>query len=748
MIVHSKHSAPSEEPASAGALVRMALIGAGMVLFAAVLPSLLLTAAPAGVATLPLAKSAAAIIAAAALPAAVGIAVIAVLTRHICRRWGRLAESRARNRAIVDNMIDGAIHIDHNGNLVALNAAAEGIFGRTSQEVRGRPLTTLLAGPDRNDIAARIRDGSGGDLGETREATGLRRDGSTFPLYLAISTVNVGAHPVYTAIVRDLTETRDRMQELAKARDDALAADRAKSQFLAVMSHEIRTPMNGLLGMLELLRDSQLSRQQQELIDTAEQSGNLLLNLINDILDLSKIEAGKLDVQEIDFDLRGTVEEITAMVASSVRDKDLEVASFVEPEVPGRVRGDPYRVRQVLMNLMGNAVKFTPTGEVVAHVTVEAFHGDEVLLRVRVRDTGIGIEPDVMPGLFRPFVQADSSTTRRYGGTGLGLIISKRLVELMGGEIGVDSTPQQGSTFWFTLRLRHSRDEAPSHSEDLRGVRVLIVDDNATNRLILERYLANWGALTESVVDGRSALDALRCALRAENPFALAILDLQMPEMDGLELAERISGDQALADTRLMMLSSMGHPGAGARRAGIAISLLKPVRQSLLRDAVVKVLGRTPKGAGIGIPEPPAAEPAPKPEAAYRARVLVAEDNPVNQTVAVAMLRRLGIDADLVENGQLAIEALAAHEPYDLVLMDVQMPVLGGLEATRRIRDACDGQDAIPIIAMTAAASNSDRDACLAAGMNDFVAKPFERAQLESVLRQWLPAYGGERASQ
>jgi len=223
MIVHSKHSAPSEEPASAGALVRMALIGAGMVLFAAVLPSLLLTAAPAGVATLPLAKSAAAIIAAAALPAAVGIAVIAVLTRHICRRWGRLAESRARNRAIVDNMIDGAIHIDHNGNLVALNAAAEGIFGRTSQEVRGRPLTTLLAGPDRNDIAARIRDGSGGDLGETREATGLRRDGSTFPLYLAISTVNVGAHPVYTAIVRDLTETRDRMQELAKARDDALA---------------------------------------------------------------------------------------------------------------------------------------------------------------------------------------------------------------------------------------------------------------------------------------------------------------------------------------------------------------------------------------------------------------------------------------------------------------------------------------------------------------------------------------------
>ena len=748
MTVQSKQTAPSTEPGSARGLLWLALAGTGALVLGTLLlttvlvrglPDLLEPAAP---------EAARAILLAAGLPAGAAVAIIGLLVWQMQRRLHRLAESRARNRAIVDNMIDGAIHIDHTGNLVALNAAAEHIFGRRSGELRGRPMTTLLAGPHRDEFTARIRShgaGSGESLGEAREVTGVRRDGTQFPLYLAISGVNVGDHPVYTAVVRDLTETRARMQELAQARDDALAADRAKSQFLAVMSHEIRTPMNGLLGMLELLRDSQLSPQQQELIDTAEQSGNLLLNLINDILDLSKIEAGKLDVQDIDFDLRGTVEEITAMVASSARDKDLEMASFIEPDVPARVRGDPYRVRQVLMNLMGNAAKFTPSGEVVIHVAVAERHDDEVTLRVRIRDTGIGIDSEILPNLFRPFAQADSSTTRRYGGTGLGLVISKRLVELMGGEIGVESEPGQGSTFWFTLRLVRSRDEPANHSEDLNGVRVLIVDDNATNRLILERYLANWGAFTESTTDGRGALTALRRALTAEQPFELAILDLQMPEMDGLELAERISGDPALADTRLMMLSSMGHPGAGARRAGIAVSLLKPVRQSLLRDAVAKVLGHTPEGAGIGTPEPEPSPPPPQPK--VKARVLVAEDNPVNQTVAMAMLRRLGIEADLVDNGQEAITALASDNHYDLVLMDVQMPVLGGLEATRLIRAGEDqkangGAPAIPIIAMTAAASNSDRAVCLAAGMNDFVAKPFERAQLAAVMRQWLPNRG------
>ena len=431
--------------------------------------------------------------------------------------------------------------------------------------------------------------------------------------------MQTGGYPVFTAIARDLTDTRRQMAELAEARDQAMAADRAKSQFLAVMSHEIRTPMNGILGMLELLRDGSLSQQQLDFLDTAEKSSNMLLSIINDILDLSKIEAGKLDLQDIEFDLRASVEEVTALVASNARDKLVEVASFVERDVPSQVRGDPYRIRQVLLNLMSNAVKFTQDGEVVAHVSAKPDGEQGLIVRVQVRDTGIGIEPEVAQKLFQPFTQADASTTRRFGGTGLGLVISKRLVKLMGGEIGVDSAANKGSTFWFTVRLARS-ESPPQRTEcDLRGARVLIVDDNATNRLILENYLRNWGAETESVDGGPAAIMSLQRAIGDGQPFALAILDMQMPEMDGIELAQRIKGDSSLQATRLLMLSSLGYPGEDARRAGIGVSLLKPVRQSLLHAAAMKVLG---------MPQPAADIPAPRrtpPQRRFHAKVLVAE---------------------------------------------------------------------------------------------------------------------------
>ncbi len=440
-----------------------------------------------------------------------------------------LAESRERNRAIVDNMVDGAIHIDGDGRLVALNSAAERIFHWYSAELRDKPLTTLLAtcshGQMEGVLHDQITESPNQDpSSRTHEVIGRRRDGTEFPLYLAISEVQTGGYPVLTAIARDLTDTHRQMAELAEARDQAMAADRAKSQFLAVMSHEIRTPMNGILGMLELLRDGSLSQQQQDFLDTAEKSSTMLLSIINDILDLSKIEAGKLDLQEIEFDLRASVEEVTALVASNARDKLIEVASFVERDVPNQVRGDPYRIRQVLLNLMGNAVKFTQDGEVVAHVSVKQDGEHGLVVRVQVRDTGIGIEPEVAEKLFQPFTQADASTTRRFGGTGLGLVISKRLVNLMGGEIGVDSTANEGSTFWFTVRLARSESPPQRTERDLRTARVLIVDDNATNRLILESYLRNWGAETESVDSGRSgdlctaAGDRRRSTLRAGHP--------------------------------------------------------------------------------------------------------------------------------------------------------------------------------------------------------------------------------------
>jgi signal transduction histidine kinase/DNA-binding response OmpR family regulator len=602
-------------------------------------------------------------------------------------------------------------------------------------------MSILFAEPYRSEYRERIRDAR--PLGETdapteiRELEGTRKDASGFPLYIAMSRVDIGSSRVFTAVVRDLTETRRQMNALARARDEAMSADRAKSEFLAMMSHEIRTPMNGVLGMLELLRDSQLSRQQQDFINTAEKSGSLLLTVINDILDFSKIEAGKLELQEIDLDLRGIVEEVSGLIASGVRERPIEVASFVHRDVPRVLTGDPYRIRQILMNLMGNAAKFTACGEVVVRVGLDRQTPDGWLVRFEVTDTGIGIDPQTLETLFRPFTQADASTTRRFGGTGLGLVIAKRLAVLMGGEIGVESTPGVGSTFWFTLGLKAAAQGPDCEESDLCGIRTLIVDDNATNRLILENHLARWGARTECAEDGVQALRALQRGLERNQPFDLAILDMQMPGMDGIELAHRIKGDESLGATRLIMLSSLGYPGPEARRVGIEVTLLKPVREILLHDAAAKVLGMARQDAGI-VPAPHK-----RPTRRFDARVLVAEDNAVNQKVVNMMLRRFGIEPSLAPDGQAAVDAFGTAD-YDLILMDVQMPVMSGHEATRRIRAAeqASGKDThVPIVAMTAGVSGRDREACTAAGMDDFISKPAQVAELEAVLLRWLPGH-------
>lgn len=676
----------------------------------------------------------------------VGVLLFAVVAavafaRSFREQIGQLAESRERNRAIVDNMVDGAIHIDGDGRLVALNAAAERMFGQSSKEARGQPLSILLTPEHRQQIETKIRlaaarIGTEPPLNVALEVQGLRCNGTSFPLYLAISEVVMGSYPVFTAIARDLTETKRQMQELAETRDKAMAADRAKSQFLAVMSHEIRTPMNGVMGMLDLLRDGNLTEQQLEFIDTAEKSSNVLLGIINDILDLSKIESGKLDLQELDFNLGTMLEEVAALVASSARDKALEVATFVESVVPRRVRGDPYRLRQVLSKLMGNAVKFTKQGEVVMEARLIAANDDWIDVRIQVRDTGIGIAPEIAKTLFQPFTQADASTTRRFGGTGLGLVISKRLIELMGGEIGFESKLGEGSTFWFRVRLAHARTSAEDINADLAEVRVLIVDDNTTNRIILEKYLTRWGAEAISSDGASAALTALRQAAASSKPFQLAILDMQMPDTDGIELAQQIKSDPAIANTQLLMLSSMGYPGEDARRAGIVVSLLKPVRQALLHEAIVKGLGLNSQRR-----LKPAARQQPQLIRQFDARILVAEDNPVNEKVVRMMIARLGAEIRVVGNGQLAVEQLTKDRDYDLVLMDVHMPVLNGLEATRQIREYERAHDLspIPIIAMTASALTRDRENCKAAGMNDFMSKPVKRQDLEQALAQWLP---------
>jgi len=523
-------------------------------------------------------------------------------------------------------------------------------------------------------------------------------------------------------------------RDLALARDEALAASRAKSTFLATMSHEIRTPMNGVIGLNELLLTTSLDERQRQYAEGVQNAGHGLLGVINEILDFSKIESGHLELEEIDFDLVELVESVAEIVGEPAMAKGLELLAYCSPELPTGLRGDPHRIRQVLLNLAGNAIKFTAQGEVIIRVGLDDGVEDRYVVRFEVTDTGIGLAPEDRDRMFEPFSQADSSTTRQYGGTGLGLSISRQLAAAMGGQLGVHSSPGTGSTFWFTVPLELSH-EAPvprfSAPSPLSGLRVLVVDDNATNRTVLHDQLHHW-EMSVDLVDGAGpALACLHEASRAGRPYDVGLLDLCMPDVDGLELARRIQADPVLSGTPLVLMTSGPTvTEAEARAVSISAALTKPVLMSRLRRTLERVVADRD-------PEEPVAVANPTSTGSL-GTVLIVDDGEVNQLVAAGLLTHLGYTTEIAVDGRQAIELIGQRQ-FDAILMDVQMPVMDGYDATREIRRLEGGGRRTPIIAMTATVTDGERDRCLAAGMDDYIAKPIGKSVVLAMLEHWVP---------
>jgi two-component system, sensor histidine kinase and response regulator len=666
--------------------------------------------------------------------------------------YRHLAEINSRRlAAIVSSTDDAIIGKDLNGLITDWNFGAERIFGFTPEQMIGASIMRLIP-LDRQEeeleMDSRIRRGVRIDH---FESVRLTKDGRRLNCSITASPIRDSAGYVVgtSKVVRDMTERMRVNQELHSAKEVAEAANRSKSQFLANMSHEIRTPMNGVIGMAGLLLDGNLEPRQRDFAETLLASADALLTIINDILDFSKIEAGKLSFELLDFDLIDAVEGTLDVLAETAQTKGIELVSEMTPDLPTRLRGDPGRLRQILTNLISNAIKFTDGGEIVVSISIESETATHARLHFRVTDSGIGITSEAQGQLFEAFSQADGSTTRKYGGTGLGLAIAKQLTALMEGRIGVQSEPGKGSTFWFTAELEKQTGSvlAPYPSpQNLAGVRTLAVDDNATNRRILRLQLEAWNMQVEAAASGEEALKMMREAASTANPYSLALLDVQMPKMDGWMLARAIQADPRLAETLIIVMTSFGQTVSPAelKEAGIEAYLVKPVKKSRLLDCLVSAIGKK-NSCLVNVAAATVVSPRPS-LVLEKAHVLLVEDNRVNQKVALARLQKLGYRADAVVNGIEVLEALR-RLPYDLIFMDCQMPEMDGYEAAHAIRQAeqnlerpCPWNAPIYIIALTAHAMDGDREKCLAVGMDDYLTKPVLVPELQGALERWKRA--------